>query len=227
MTTLLGMFAKFWTPGRVKTRLAATIGNDLAAEFHQLFLQSLLDRLQDVADVRRLYFSPASEAEAFRALHPKWETSPQVDGDLGVRIRSFFDESFAAGFERVILIGSDSPDLSTAELNEGFTHLRNQDVVVGPSHDGGYYAIGAARKTPPLFAEISWGGDQVFQQTVQAIQSCGLSYRELAPWYDVDDIDDLRQLVERLQSSDDRRLSKLAEAIRERTPASYLNVETK
>src|SRR5262245_46316137 len=108
----LGVLARHWTPGEVKTRLAATIGPSAAARFHLAFLTPVLRRLDAVGDVRRLNYTPLERAPDFESLAGKrWQCSPQVSGDLGQRMRAFFETAFSGGARRAVLIGADSPTL--------------------------------------------------------------------------------------------------------------------
>src|SRR4051794_39161955 len=111
MATLLGMFAKFWAPGAVKTRLAASLGPARAAEVHRLFVETLAARFARCGDRRAILFAPAESEAAFGGVvGDRWQRIAQVEGDLGRRMQSFFEHSVETS-ERVALIGSDSPDL--------------------------------------------------------------------------------------------------------------------
>ena len=212
MSTLLGIFAKHWTPGRVKTRLAEAIGDARAAEVHRLFVTAIAQRMGAASDERILAIDPPeSEHEFGRALGDSWQVEPQAAGDLGERMAAFFAGGLArAGL--VVLIGSDSPDLPADYIADAFEALREVDVVLGPAADGGYYLVGAARRVPPIFTGISWSTADVWPQTVRRLTQAGCQWRSLPQWYDVDTFDDLRQLRFRLKdaSSADRSLHALA-----------------
>ena len=140
--TTLGMFVKAPEPGRVKTRLAAAIGETSAAELYRAFLSDLIERFRRTADRRVLACSPADDMtrEFFDQLSAgDYELWPQPDADLGTRMRMFF-ETF--GPEPVILIGSDSPTLPGEFPVAAFELLQRADVVLGPATDGGLYLIG-------------------------------------------------------------------------------------
>ncbi|HEX5102316.1 MAG TPA: TIGR04282 family arsenosugar biosynthesis glycosyltransferase [Pirellulaceae bacterium] len=200
MKSLLGMFAKLWEPGQVKTRLAASTGDNPAAEIHRAFVETLATRLAGAADLCRLCYAPASAAEGFANFAQLgWQLTPQFAGDLGRRMRQFFETSLAAA-ERVVLIGSDSPDLPAVYIAEAFESLRSCPVVLGPAADGGYYLIGASRQVPPVFEGIAWSTSNVWRQTVERLQSAGMKWHELPVWYDVDDDQSLNALLLRLQS---------------------------
>jgi rSAM/selenodomain-associated transferase 1 len=193
--TLLGLFAKHWTPGAVKTRLAAAIGDRTAAAVHRAFVETLLARFAAEADSRVLCYSPEAAANDFQEVAPaNWQLAPQEGGDLGRRMQAFFESSLRET-ERVVLIGSDSPDLPSDYLSAAFNALESHDVVLGPAADGGYYLVGAARRVPPIFAGIAWSTPEVWQQTTERAQSAGIAWHELPTWYDVDDEQGLRALL--------------------------------
>jgi rSAM/selenodomain-associated transferase 1 len=196
------MFAKHWQPGKVKTRLARSLGESHAAMLHGLFVFALVERLAAVADRRQIAYSPAEAERAFACVAKgRWETASQADGDLGSRMEQFFAERLAEA-DRVVLIGSDSPDLPREILDEAFTALQSHDVVLGPSADGGYYVIGLARRLPPIFADIAWSTPEVWAQTTERLRAAGIAWHELPKWYDVDDEAGLRDLAQRLQAAD-------------------------
>ena len=199
MIQQLGMFAKYWQPGMVKTRLAAAVGSSAAARLHRECVAALVARFGHAADRRVLYFTPSEQAPAFATLAGRqWEVAPQCQGDLGQRMLHFFAGAFAAGVDRVVLIGSDSPSLPASFLELAFERLSEVPVVLGPADDGGYYLIGLAREPPDIFRGIGWGTAAVWRQTVQRLQAAGVAYGELPPWYDVDTADDVRRLANEL-----------------------------
>jgi glycosyltransferase A (GT-A) superfamily protein (DUF2064 family) len=111
---------------------------------------------------------------------------------------AFFAAAFRSG-ERVVLIGSDSPDLPAEFIAEAFSSLATHDVVLGPSADGGYYLVGAARRVPPIFEGIAWSTPDVWPQTVALLSGC--RWCQLPRWYDVDTGEDLHKLMARLAES--------------------------
>ncbi len=191
----LGVFAKYWTPGRVKTRLGRTVGDDAAAELHRSFVLTTLRRLSTSADQRRLFFAPADCEQQLRAEPPDaWALRAQCDGDLGRRMEAFFTACFDERAERVVLVGSDSPNLPTEYVEQSFAALTNHDIVIGPTEDGGYYLIGARIRTPPIFAGVHWGTPTVWSDTMQRIADSGLIHHELPMWYDIDFYDDMQRM---------------------------------
>ncbi len=200
MTTQLGIFAKHWQPGAVKTRLAASIGAEAAAALHRCFVQTLLSRFQNVADRHILCFTPAGSAREFRQLNlGSWTLEPQSTGDLGARMQHYFSSAVSTNNSpRTVLIGSDSPDLPLAFIEEAFDKLRACPVVLGPATDGGYYLIGVSHSVPPLFDLISWSTPTVWPQTIARLIAAGIPYHTLPQWYDVDDLSGLRRLYNSL-----------------------------
>ncbi len=196
----LGLFAKYWEPGQVKTRLAAGIGPVAASRIYRSFVSHLLERLRHIAQRRVLAYWPPDRREEFQALTGgAWDLVPQCDGDLGKRIRHFFSQAIQAGAGRVVLLGSDSPTVPAKYVHRAFEMLEDSPVVLGPAADGGYYLVGVAGSVPPIFqGGISWGGSAVYRQSVRRIREAGLSFGELPPWYDVDRPEDLLRVRKEL-----------------------------
>ena len=204
MRTLLAMFAKLWTPGQVKTRLAVSLGPERAAAIQRLFVETLATRFGQTADDRLIVFTPpAAETEFRDVVQDRWRLSPQADGDLGYRIRTFFEQALTH-FDQVVLIGSDSPDLPAEFVSDAFAALQSHNVVLGPAQDGGYYLVGAARIAPPIFDEVPWSTAQVWPQTIARLRARNCRWHELPAWFDVDEIHDLRALAERLVDTQHR-----------------------
>ncbi len=206
----LGIFAKYWEPGRVKTRLAQSIGNEKAAQVYEAFVAATVARLSAIHCTRVLSYSPndSKTREAFEAAESNgWSLVPQTDGDLGERMAGYFQQQFSEGVDRVVLLGTDSPNVPLVEVQEAFEHLKTSDVVLGPTEDGGYYLVGAAKRVPPIFAEIPWSTPEVLPKTIACLDNEGLSYTTLDPWYDVDEIYDLHRLVEDLRDESETELA--------------------
>jgi rSAM/selenodomain-associated transferase 1 len=188
----LGMFAKYWQPGAVKTRLAAGIGDEPASEIYRCFLRTLVRRLQAAADRRVIVYAPRTRRGEFASLAgDQWALEPQATGDLGRRMSQFFDSALARDKGSIVLIGSDSPTLPIQYVEQAFDLLREFPVVLGPSRDGGYYLIGAARHIPCVFTDIAWSSSRVWEQTVARLRHQGSRFATLPSWYDVDDLNGL------------------------------------
>ena len=211
----LGLFAKFWEPGQVKSRLAATVGTEKACLIYQTFLFHLVSKLQSVGTVREIVYSPSSKRDAFRSAIPDtWALHPQISGGLGERMRQYFLDCFQPNTERksdasttkqpeklALIIGADIPQLEPDEINNAFRHLHSNDVVVGPSVDGGYYLLGMKNQAFDLFKGIAWSRPDVLTRTLDHLSQMNLSFHLLPPRNDVDEISDLDQLFVHLKSS--------------------------
>ncbi len=212
----LGIFAKHWTPGAVKTRLAASVGNERAAEVYRALLICSLERFGQLASSRVLAYSPPEKRTEFERLSLRdWSMTQQGDGDLGARMSLFFEQRFEAGDQRVVLLGSDSPSLPIDRIASAFSLLADSPVVLGPSEDGGYYLIGLSQPIPQLFDGIDWGSDRVLQQSLSALSGGGISAAMLESWYDIDLEEDLSRLRSELVgvSEEDPHLRKLQQEL--------------
>jgi rSAM/selenodomain-associated transferase 1 len=199
----LGLFAKHWTPGHVKTRLAAGIGTVAATGFHRHCVRVMLQRLQSVADARVVCYWPPEHGEQFSRLGDgKWRFSPQVPGDLGIRMAAYFQDCFDAGYQRVLLMGTDSPNIPLPYLQRAIELLETRRLILGPTDDGGYYLVGARDKVPPIFEEMPWSSPRLWSATLRRLEASrwqpNVDYEFLPAWYDVDTIYDLKRLYREL-----------------------------
>lgn len=196
---LLAIFAKYWEPGAVKTRLAEAVGAEAAAEFHRVCVKTLAMRLASVEAERILVHSPDEQGPAFAQFVTKgWQLLPQGAGDLGARLKRFFNWAFACGAMRAAVMGADSPTLPIEYVRLAFERLSEFPVVLGPAEDGGYYLVAARPPTPPIFDEIDWGSPHVWQQTMARLEAAKIPCGILPLWYDVDAPRDLVRLAEEL-----------------------------
>ncbi len=192
-----GIFAKEPVAGRVKTRLATTLGDQAAAELYRAFLRDLTERFRDTADVRWIGFTPNSDAALMSLRDLAGETYrywPQPERDLGQRIAGFFAHATEHGALGTVLIGSDSPNLPLFLIEQAYTALEHTDIVLGPATDGGYYLIGAKRFSEEVLKEVRWSTPHTLLDTVRGVQSLGMTLSLLPPWYDIDTADDLTTL---------------------------------
>ncbi|MEO1614813.1 MAG: TIGR04282 family arsenosugar biosynthesis glycosyltransferase [Planctomycetota bacterium] len=219
MTERLGVMAKYWQVGQVKTRLGATIGLEQSARLHRIFCLQLARSLSEVAHRRSFVVTPSDAMPSFEnELPSEWALEPQADGDLGSRMKHWFANRENASSS--ILIGADCPRLTRQDLEEAFACLADHDIVLGPAHDGGYYLVGlrspAGSVLNALFDGMVWSQSSVFETTLQRAAACGLSVATLTPNSDVDTEADLSQLFSDLQASDrdtDRSLEREIQAV--------------
>lgn len=188
---------KYPKPGGIKTRLAAVLGDDLTHQLYKCFLADIAAMTHHVkAQTMIAYAGPAN---AVFADFPGVPCLQQRGRDIGERMFFAMEDVLAQGFERVVLMGSDIPDLPAGLINDAFEILRSVDVVLGPSTDGGYYLVSGNRSSfcQSMFSNIPWSTARVFSETLQRIDEAGLAAAELKPWADIDDFDDLQQYYER------------------------------
>lgn len=197
-----GVFAKYWRPGAVKTRLGEAIGNERASELYRIFLATTCRRFEAIGDRRVLAFTPAERRADFEGLAGQvWVTESQSSGDLGCRMRDYFAAAFEKGADRVVLIGSDTPTLPLGFVEQAFELLAEHPVVLGPSDDGGYYLVGASGDVPPIFSGITWSSPDVWSQTTRLLDKACCAFGTLPQWYDVDDQGTLDRLYNELSET--------------------------
>lgn len=202
MTRCVIIVAKQPLAGLSKTRLAAGIGSDNAVMLYRCFLQDTIASAARVPDCRLAFsFWPPEAAEYFQRLDTSALLLPQHGDDFGSRLLSAFVQAAAAGYDEMVLIGSDNPSLPLASLMQAFEALQKTPTVLGPCEDGGYYMIGMREPQPALFLSgISWSTDIVADQTRMAASASGLGMAEMLVWYDIDTTADLIRLYDDLRN---------------------------
>lgn len=200
-------FVKYPEAGLVKTRLSAELNETTAVELYRCFVLDLLSMLGKLAAPFLICFSPENSLEKFIGwLGDKYTYMPQQGEDLGQRMQNALAQAFAQGFERAIIIGSDSPDLPGKVIHEAFSSLETHDAVIGPSVDGGYYLIGFRNNAflPEAFDGIEWSTDTVFAETLRILEQAELSVYKLPEWRDIDTLADLKSMFLRNKNEDFR-----------------------
>jgi len=191
----LAIFAKYWTPGEAKTRLAEGVGSKAAARLARAFVKATMGQFAGVAERRRLVITPATRRRAFeRMSRGRFEIAVQGEGSLGDRLQQCFASLFAKGSQRVVVLGADSPNLPVEFVEQAFARLEREHAVIGPSRDGGFYLLGMRDKVLPIFEGIAWGTADVLRQTLARLNQMGASFGTLPEWYDVDTVNDLARL---------------------------------
>ncbi|NWH03903.1 TIGR04282 family arsenosugar biosynthesis glycosyltransferase [Desulfobacter latus] len=190
-------FIKSPEKGRVKTRLAKGVGEKAALALYQYFVMDVLDMVRSTPWALRVYYHPEKSGRRIRSwLGNDLDLFPQAGTTLGDKMQNALAETFAAGYERAVLIGSDLPDLPPDIIDTAFNALNSSDAVIGPSPDGGFYLIGFTAKgfIPEIFNHIPWGTHHVFDLTQNNFSGHGVSPVCLPVWRDIDTKADLQLL---------------------------------
>lgn len=188
----LHLFGKVPEAGSAKTRLAPALGDRGAARLYRAFLDDTLRRTAGTEVEQRTLWLAGDDAglERVRERHPGLPVRPQRGEDLGERMARAMETSFSEGGGRVLILGTDHPTLPPDLPARAFRLLESADLVLGPSDDGGYYAVGLRREAWPagreLFRGVPWSTGRVLSVTRAKAESAGLRRRELPQWYDVD-----------------------------------------
>ena len=202
MSSALIVFAKQPEPGAVKTRLTVTLTPEEAARLYEAFLRDALNQYQALDVDVRLYFSPPVESIPEDLIPEGVSLHEQQGPGLGARMKIAFVESFAEGYEKLVIIGTDHPTLPTAFIEQAFEALEQPfSICIGPSDDGGYYLLGMNDFYPEVFHDMRYSHADVFEQTLERAGRTAAHLTLLPPWYDVDTPDTLRRLVIDLKDS--------------------------
>jgi rSAM/selenodomain-associated transferase 1 len=187
------IFAKNLIYGEVKTRLAATVGNDVSFAVYKKLLQHTKEATENIMCDKIVFYSNHIEEQDI------WHSNLfkkhlQSGRDLGEKMQNAFAYAFDNKCEEAIIIGTDCFDLTSSIINDAFSHLKKHDIVIGPAYDGGYYLLGMKTLHSNLFENIEWSTDTVFVTTVAKCKSLNLSYNSLPYLHDIDEEKDLIHL---------------------------------
>ncbi len=195
MSKRLIVFTRYPEPGSSKTRLIPALGREGAAILHRQMAEHMLHQIREL---QRTYpvqvevqFTGGDRYQMQSWLGNDLDYAPQAEGDLGDRMAQALQTAFTSGSRRVVVIGTDCPDLDALLLKQAFDQLYQHDIVLGPATDGGYYLIGMNCLIPQLFKGITWSTSEVLSQTVAIAQSLHLAIAYLPTLSDVDYPEDL------------------------------------
>ena len=178
--------------GKCKTRLAATIGDQSALDVYRFLLDHTVKITAPLrADVYVYYSEKIKEIDI-------WDTTvfrkkQQQGHDLGAKMQNAFTEVFKMGYQKAIIIGSDMYDITTQDLEAAFSTLEDNNFVIGPAQDGGYYLLGMKHLKPPLFKNKKWGTNTVLGDTLKDLELENLAI--LAEKNDVDYYEDIKDIA--------------------------------
>ncbi len=191
MRPKLVVFARAPQPGMVKTRLAPAIRPDSAAVLHLAMVMDLFERLEQLRPEVDLELHTDQPTSSFHC--PGIPVRTQAAGDLGTRLHAALSDGLGSGRSAVLVMGSDSPTVPLSHIS-GMLATDN-DVVLGPASDGGFYAILCRRTHPGMFQGVTWSSNVTCAETADAVRRCGLTLAIGEPWYDVDTLEDLHRLA--------------------------------
>jgi uncharacterized protein len=185
------LFAKAPQPGMVKTRLVPPLTFVEAAELHRAFVDDLITRLQTLTEFDvELHTDVSTDAWTRSRVACKC----QIPGGLELRMLHALSTALREGYERVAVVGTDAPTVPLDSVEALFRSPA--DTCLGPTDDGGFWAISACETKPNMFSGVTWSQGDTLTQTIAAIEDAGLS-TELGPaWFDVDEPHDLERLLD-------------------------------
>jgi len=186
------VFLKAPRLGTVKTRLAKTLGADDACAAYRQLVETLLARIAEVETVELCFAPDEAKHEILPWIRGSWQAVAQGGGDLGERLDRAFQSAFTQGSRRVLIIGSDCPEITISDLEAAWSALEFHDVTLGPADDGGYWLIGLRAPQPSLFCEMPWSTSEVLRTTLDRCAAAGLRVQLLRTLSDVDTEDDWR-----------------------------------
>ena len=192
---LIIVFVRSPELGKVKTRLARSIGDQSALNIYKILLKHTAAVLRDLSFDKVVYFSEKIDNNDF------WENSLfekklQKGADLGERMHHAFDTAFNKGYKKVLIIGSDLFELTSTLIISALEALETYDISIGPSLDGGYYLLGMKELHPAVFKNKKWGTNSVLKNTLQDLKQQNVKLLEALN--DIDTFEDLQQQPELL-----------------------------
>lgn len=179
------IFQKNEELGKVKTRLAVTVGEEKALEIYRILISYTYQVIQDLPLTTYIFFSnfiPNSVAD----IPSNFVLRLQEGENLGERMSNAFQLLFKSGYQRILILGTDCAQLESRHIKDAIQKLDEKDVVIGPAEDGGYYLLGMKKSTTSLFEGIEWSTSQVFSQTIEKLTRAELSYGIIETLSDVD-----------------------------------------
>ena len=176
--------------GKVKTRLAASIGDEKALAIYLNLSAHTRDVTENLTMDKALYYSDFADREDNWSLtHFKKEI--QTGRDLGERMRNAFAAGFEQGYQKIVIIGTDCFELTPEIIKQSFERLDHHDTVIGPALDGGYYLLGMKKLIPEVFRNKTWSTESVCTETMKDFERLNLGYSLSPPLRDVDEVKDL------------------------------------
>jgi uncharacterized protein len=194
---LILIFVRNVQIGRVKTRLAKTIGDENALKIYIHLLNKTAEVALEAKAHKAVFYSEYIE-EADEFMVPMFQKYIQFGEDLGEKMKNAFIKGFSRGYQKIVIIGSDCYDLSADTINEAFEKLDQYDAVIGPATDGGYYLLGIRQLHASLFVNKEWSTNNVLVDTLLDLQQASLTYYLLPALTDIDTENDMPESLRQL-----------------------------
>ncbi len=197
----IGLMAKFPIKGKVKTRLGKDIGDELALQVYEKLLDNAVETLHSLPDstfLTSVFIDPPDYIDKFENHFRNIKKYYLQEGiDLGARMHNAIEKLLSINsIDKAILIGADIPEIDRSILSKAFDSLKNNDLVIGPTYDGGYYLIGMKQLHQELFTNLNWSTDTVLEKTLNIAKDRNLKVACLKTLSDIDDLSDLKRFDE-------------------------------
>jgi uncharacterized protein len=189
----LMIFVKNLVHGKVKTRLAASVGNEMALNIYRQLLEHSRC-VTETLPVDKIVFYAEQIVEQDMWSNEIYEKQLQAGNDLGERMKNAFSFAFNKGYSKVVIIGTDCPSLTGNIIEDAFKKLETADAVIGPAFDGGYYLLGLKQAHSFLFEHMQWSTAGVLAATIERCRQHGLAFSLLQELHDIDEEKDLVHL---------------------------------
>lgn len=199
------LFVKYPEAGKVKTRLAETVGPDDAAKLYSMFVKDILITLRNREERFVVcYDNRWTQDQYIQWLGDEIPFVAQQGTNIGEKMKNAFINAFDSGIDNAIVIGSDIPDIPADNFTKGFAALSKHKAVVAPTTDGGYCLIGFSAKgfLPKIFDNIDWSTEKVFNQTMKLFERHKINFYGLDRWSDIDTFGDLQEFIARNKKTD-------------------------
>lgn len=200
MKQALILFTRVPIAGKTKTRLQTALTPEQCAQAHSAFLQDVASSClaPQQWDLLVFYGEEGSLSVLQELLPQQKDFFVQQGKILGEKMDRAIADTFKMGYDRCVLIGADLPLINREIIAQAMRTLGETSLVLGPTVDGGYYLVGSTKPCPEIFSGQSYGGSNVFENTVAAAQKAGLSLGTVATMEDIDQPEDLRNFADKL-----------------------------
>ncbi len=202
--TALIIFAREPKEGKVKLRLCKDLPRPTVVRLYKAFTKdTLAAALKAKCDQCFIYYAGTGSSIPFlRLFEQRFRLKRQMGKDLGERMLRAFTHCSKQHFEKIVIIGTDCPELAAGDIEEAFRKLDAHDCVLGPAKDGGYYLIGLKVPDARIFKGISWGTSSVLEQTIRKVGQARKITFLLREREDIDILADLKRLARRIKNTD-------------------------